>query len=165
MSFIEKHKILYLNQYGFRMKHSTILTLITLTDKIKQVIDNGEYAIGIYLDLKKAFDTVNHVILLKKLEHYGIRGQANTLISNYVTDRTQYCIVNGRNSSICTGVPQGSVLGPLLFLLYVNDIASSMTDENLILFADDTSVLLHDKNLKSLLDKAKSSLTKIQSWF
>ena len=82
MSFIEKHKILYLNQYGFRKKHSTILALITLTDKIKRVIDNGEYAIGIYLDLKKAFDTVNHDILLKKLEHYGIRGQANTLISN-----------------------------------------------------------------------------------
>ena len=66
MSFIEKHEILYLNQYGFRKKHSTILALITLTDKIKQVIDNGEYAIGIYLDLKKAFDTVNHDILLKK---------------------------------------------------------------------------------------------------
>ena len=132
------------------------------------IIDNGEYAIGIYLDLKKAFDTVNHDILLKKLEHYGIRGQANTLISNYLTNGNQYCIVNGRNSSIgsfCTGVPQGSVLGPHLFLLYINDIASSMTDENLILFADDTSILLHDKNLKSLIDKAKSSLTKIQSWF
>ena len=131
------------------------------------MIDNGEYAIGIYLDLKKAFDTVHHDILLKKLEHYGIRGQANTLISNYLTNRTQYWIVNGRNpsiGSICTGVPQDSVLGPLLFLLYINDIASSMTDENLILFADDTLILFHDKNLKSLLDKAKSSLTKIQSW-
>ena len=111
---------------------------------------------------------MNHDILLKKLEHNGIRGQANTLISNYLTNRTQYCIVNGKNSSIgfiSTCVPQGSVFGPLLYLLYVNDIALSMTVENLILFADDASILLHDKNFKSLLDKAKRSLTKIQWCF
>ena len=109
ISFIEKHKILYINQYGFRKKHSTILALINLTDKIRNAIDKGNYAVGIYIDLKKAFDTVDHYILLRKLEHYGIRGKANDLIQNYLSDRYQYTTVNNCSSSfnrIKTGVPK-----------------------------------------------------------
>ena len=165
--FMEKHKILYINQYGFREKHSTILALINLTDKIKNAIDKGNYAVGIYIDLRKAFDTVDHYILLRKLEHYGIRGKANDLIQNYLSDRYQYTTVNNCSSwlnRIKTGVPQGSVLGPLLFLLYINDIAANVS-EDLTLFADDTSVFISHKDLKELMSSAKNCLKRLNEWF
>ena len=114
--FIEKHAILYLQQYGFRKKHSTTLALIDLTDKIRTILDGKQYALGIYLDLKKAFDTVDHGILLSKLETYGFRGHVNDFIRSYLSNRKQFTIINGYCSSqrgINVGVPQGSVLGPL----------------------------------------------------
>merc|ERR1711879_277686 len=116
MGFIEKHKIIILNQFGLLKKHSTVMALIDVVDNIRKSIDKGEYALGVYLDLKKAFDTVNHQILLSKLEHYGFRGLAHNLIKSYLSNRQQYTIVNGIISNtqiIETGVPQGSVLGPL----------------------------------------------------
>ena len=121
MKFINKHKVIILNQYGFLEKHSTVSALIDLVDDIRDAIDKGEYALGIYLDLKKAFDTVDHSILLGKLDHYGIRGHSNLFIKSYLSDRQQYTVVNGVKStikSISTGVPQGSVLGPFFPDLY-----------------------------------------------
>ena len=109
--------------------------------------------LGIYLDLKKAFDTVNHKILLSKLDHYGFRGRVNKFIESYLSDRYQFTLVNGKRSStkqIETGLPQGSVLGPLLFILYINDITNSIKEGKTTLFADDTTILLHDNNLNSL---------------
>ena len=167
IKFIEKHHIIILEQFGFLPKHSTIHALTEVIDNIRNIIDKGEYALGIYLDLKKAFDTVNHAILLKKLDHYGFRGHVNKLMCSYLENRYQYTRVNGENSvinQIETGVPQGSVLGPLLFIIYVNDIVNCINDGKTTLFADDTSILLHDSNLKLLKIRSEKTLKDIYDW-
>ena len=125
MQYLMNFNILCSNQYGFRKNHSTALALIDLHDKISTAFDRGEFSVGIFLDLSKAFDTVNHVILFDKLEHYGIRGLALDWIRSYFSNRKQYVEYNGHRSSrneISCGVFQGSILGPLFFLLYINDI-------------------------------------------
>ena len=94
MNFIDKHKIIILNQYGFLKKHSTVFALIDVVDYIRETIENGEYALGIYIDLKKAFDTVDHKILLSELDHYGFRGHVNKFIQSYLSDRKQFTVVN-----------------------------------------------------------------------
>ena len=168
MSFIKTHSILFIYQYGFREDYSTTLALIDIVDKIKQNLDNNEYAIGIFIDIKKAFDTVNHDLLYTKLEHYGFRGHALNFIKSYLTNRTQYTRMNGYTSTtqeITCGVPQGSVLGPLLFLLYINDIQHCIDKEEIKLFADDTGVFIHHPQLEVLLEQSKSRIKKLYDWF
>ena len=128
ITFLNKNNILSYNQYGFRAGHSTQQVVIELVDKISQAIERKEYMVGLFLDLYRAFDTVNHHILLGKLEHYGFRGVAIEWFKNYLTNRKQmvnYKSVNSDTLVVSCGVPQGSVLGPLLFLIYVNDISQS----------------------------------------
>ena len=124
-------------QFGFRHNHSATLALIDAVDNLYEKV------IGIYLDLQKAFDTVNHDILLYKLQYYGVRGVVYDWFKNYLSGRFQYVSVNGVDSeltAVTCGVPQGSALGPLLFLVYVNDINKAVPDEQIKLFADDTNL-------------------------
>ena len=166
IDFIEKHHLLYQFQFGFRKNHSTSIALVILLEKITDALDNSEFAICILIDFRKAFDTVEH-ILLQKLYHYGIRENAPQWFNSYLSNRHQYVNYNNTSSDmklITCGVPQGSILGPLLFLLYINDIASVSTILFSILFADDTTLFYSSKNLQELSDVVNNELSKMIEW-
>ena len=143
------------------------MAILDLCTKLVENIEGKRFSCCIFLDFSKAFDTVNHGILLDKLEHYGIRGIAHSWFKSYLTERKQTVSVNGElanNLSINCGVPQGSVLGPLLFLLYINDIFVCSQKLDFHLFADDTSLLFSHKNLQTLEKTVNSELANISDW-
>ena len=167
-TYLNKYKILYIHQYGFRTNHSTILALIELIDNIKDQMNSNKYAAGLYVDLKKAFDTVDHSILLAKLDNYGIRGVVLKWFRSYLSDRSQYTLTNNTQSDtlyIRCGVPQGSVLGPLLFLIYINDIRAATDVGTIMLFADDANMYLANKNLPELFQELKKGIGDLSKWF
>ena len=143
------------------------MALIILIDKITQALENGDYVIGIFLDFSKAFDTIDHHILLKKLEMCGIRGVAHKWIQSYMSNRYQYVQYNDVSSSwkkIVCGVPQGSILGPLLFLMYINDLASITKHIFPLMFADDTNGFVIGKDLYNMQQEINKELHVISEW-
>ena len=153
INFIEKHNILYNYQFGFRKGYSTEYAILETVENLKTAIDENKITCGIFLDFSKAFDTINHQILLAKLFKYGIRGLPHTWFTSYLSNRQQYVKVGEYESDlrdITCGVPQGSTLGPLLFLLYINDLPNSSQKLLFRIFADDTNIFYSSKDLNEL---------------
>ena len=165
--FLSNNESLYHLQFGFREKHSTNHALLSIVEKIRENLDNKTFSCGVFVDLEKAFDTVNHKILLKKLEYYGVRGPANSWFSSYLSSRKQSVVFDGIFSSsmnITCGVPQGSILGPLLFLIYINDMHKAVKFSSVFHFADDTNLVYHNKNPKLLRKHMNADLRNLYSW-
>ena len=153
-NYFKINNLFYNSQYGFRDEHSTELASIELIDRIFTDIDKKKNPITVYMDLSKAFDTLDHKILLHKLKYYGINGAALSWFDSYLSNRLQYVEIDSSKSSylsLSTGVPQGSILGPLLFLIYMNDITESSSYFKFILYADDSTlksvINTNDKNV------------------
>ena len=160
-------KIIHDNQFGFRKGHSTHMALMILMDKIAKSLESGELVIGVFLDFSKTFDTVNHDVLLQKLQHYGIRGSALKWFQSYLSDRCQYVTYNGLESSkkaINCGVPQGSIHGPLLFIIYINDLSNVCNHMMSLLFADDTYLFVSGKDVIKLQQEVEMDLNRISEW-
>ena len=141
--YFTNNNFLYASQYGFRNNHSTEFAALELSNRIHEYLDNNLTPIAVFIDLSKAFDTINHEILIKKLQKYGITNIELKLFESYLKNRKQFVFHNNISSShltISTGVPQGSILGPLLFIIYINEI-HSVTSFNTLMYADDTCLI------------------------
>ena len=166
-TFLEENNSFYPCQFVFRSNHSTNSAIIEITEQIRKACDKGIFACGIYLNLKKAFDTVNHNELHTKLEHYGIKRNANYWLLSFLTDRKEYTNVTGKDSNsqeITHGVLQGSVLGPLLFIIFISDLNLSVTSSKVHHFADDTNLLLINKSLKKINSLINHDLALLVQW-
>ena len=148
--------------------HSTSHAISILVKKIFQSFACKKATLGIFLNLSKAFDTIDHTILLSKLNHYGVRGNALKWFTSYLTGRTQQVkyagILSTTTLEVTSGVPQGSNLGPLLFLIYVNDFKNCLNDSDSLMFADDTSIFLQNKDIKELFDVGNKELQLVDQW-
>ena len=167
IDFVKKHNILYENQFGFQKGMSTEFAVNSLLNNIVKCLQSKKIGFSIFLDFAKAFDTVNHEILIKKLEYYGIRGIALKWFKSYLSDRMQCTAIGDFQSKlnyIKCGVPQGSILGPLLFLLYINDIIASSNVLKFTLFADDTSLFYSHENKSEAANVLNIELSKISEW-
>jgi hypothetical protein len=167
MDHLEINELLSESQFGFRKKHSTLHPLVHFMNFVTNAFNKKEHALAIFCDLRKAFDTVDHSILLKKLHKLGIRGLELKWFENYLQDRKQFVTINGVSSDllcILLGVPQGSILGPLLFLIYINDLpqCSKLCS---FLFADDTTLLASNENLDNLIADVNAEFRKVVYYF
>ena len=167
LSYLKSFDILVDEQCGFREGISTNFAIGKFLNHIVESVNEKKFSVGVFLDLKKAFDCVDHSILLQKLYHYGVRGAALNLIESFLSNRTQYVKICNQKSSIAhtnIGTPQGSVLSPLLFLVFINDLVNCSRVLNFNLFADDTCISLKNSNLNNLYNTLNRELVKVNNW-
>lgn len=165
--FLEKHHAINDGQYGFRSKRTTSMAINEAIEEVTNALEQKKYAVGIFIDLKKAFDTINHSILLKKMGRYGIRGLAGDWLKSYLTGRSQFVKMGQYLSDtlgIVCGVPQGSVLGPKLFNVYINDMFNTSKVLKFILFADDTNIFYSSDDYNELVNTVNRELKIIKKW-
>ena len=166
-NFLKINNVISNSQYGFRKERSTTAAILSLSDHILKSFDAKEFTMGVFLDLSKAFDCVNHDILVRKLKFYGIRDTAIKLLISYLTQRQQYTCITDQLSlpSILThSVPQGSILGPLLFNIYINDIVNKPSKMKATLFADDSCFYFTHKDPFELVNIVNTDLVEISKW-
>ena len=166
-TFLDYNNIIYDLQFGFRQQYSTSHALINITENIRKALDDGNVGCGVFVDLQKAFDTIDHQILLAKLNHYGICGVSNDWFISYLSNRNQYVSINGYESCLAAincGVPQGSILAPLLFSLYINDLNQAIKFCKVHHFADDTNLLCLSNSIKKLNKLVNADLKHLLNW-
>ena len=167
IDFLQSNKQLTQNQFAFRKLQSTITSLICVTDHWHSDVDNKKANFVLFLDLKKAFDTVDHEILISKLAKYGITSNENNQFRSYLTNRSQYCSIDGQVSDIMEtefGTPQGSCLGPLLSIIYLNDFEHCLEHSRANMYADDTEITISSSNRAELIETAQAELLSIAEW-
>ena len=165
--YLTANKLLGDEQYGFRSLHSTAMALGKMSNQWLMNMDNGNLSAVVFLDIRKAFDKVDHTILLQTLNCYGIQGDSVKRLESYLTDRMQRCSVNGHISPleiIKWGVPQGSSLGALLFIVYTNDFPKSVNNVGITMFADDTNFMRTISSLNEIKDELILALRKVYNW-
>ena len=167
--YLTENKILYPKQFGFQTEHATEHAIVQLVDQTLESFEYNKYILGVFIDLSKAFDTVDHSILLQKLELYGVTDRNLSWFKNYLSNRKQFIQINNEENTeletITCGVPQCSILGPLLFSLYVNDLKNVSNLVDPIMYADDTNFFLTHKDISYLFETANLQLERINQWF